>query len=117
MASGFRNVPGHGAVADADARRVVVGNRKLMADEGVQLGDLLARRDELASAGLTAVLVGVDGRAMAVIGLADAARETSAGAIPSVRELGAQVVRISAGPLATTSSPCPSLPGCSRRGA
>ena len=35
--SGFRNVPGHGAVADVDGHRVVVGNRKLMAQEGVEL--------------------------------------------------------------------------------
>ena len=95
VASGFRNVPGHGAVAEVDGRRVVVGNRKLMADEEVELGDLLARRDELASAGQTAVLVGVDGRAVAVIGLADAAREMSADAVRSLHELGAQVVMLS----------------------
>ena len=60
--SRFHNVPGHGAVADVGGRRVVVGNRKLMAQEGVELGALLARRDELAEPGRTAVLVAVDGR-------------------------------------------------------
>ncbi|MDN5796794.1 MAG: copper-translocating P-type ATPase, partial [Intrasporangium sp.] len=95
VASDFRNVPGHGAVADVDGHRVVVGNRKLMADEGVELGSLLADRDELASAGQTAVLVGVDGRGAAVIGLADAVRETSAEAVRSLHELGARVVMLS----------------------
>ncbi|HET6665606.1 MAG TPA: heavy metal translocating P-type ATPase, partial [Acidimicrobiales bacterium] len=79
--SAFRAVPGHGAVADVGRRRVVVGNRALMAQEGVEVGDLLVRRDELAATGRTAVLVGVDGRAVAVIGLADAVRETSAAAV------------------------------------
>ena len=37
-AAGFRNVPGHGATAHVDGRRVLVGNRALMAAEGVDLG-------------------------------------------------------------------------------
>ncbi|EWT03391.1 ATPase P [Intrasporangium oryzae NRRL B-24470] len=95
VASGFRNVPGHGAVAGVDGHRVVVGNRRLMADEAVELGDVLTERDRLASVGQTAVLVGVDGRGVAVIGLADAARETSARAVSSLHALGAQVVMLS----------------------
>jgi Cu2+-exporting ATPase len=94
-AAGFRNVPGHGADAQVSGRRVLVGNRKLMTDEGVDLGSLLARRDELASSGRTAVLVAVDGRGVAVIGLADAARETSAAAVSSLHELGIEVVMLS----------------------
>ncbi len=95
VASGFRNVPGHGAVADVDGHRVAIGNRKLMDLEGVDLGELEARRDELASAGQTAVLVGVDGRGAAVIGLADAARETAAAAVTALHDLGAEVVMLS----------------------
>lgn len=93
--SGFRNVPGHGAVADVDGHRVVVSNRKLMAQEGVELGLLLARREELAASGRTAVLVGVDGRGAGVIALADAVRETSAQTIRELHELGAEVVMLS----------------------
>ncbi len=39
-AKGFRNVPGHGAGAQVQGRRVLVGNRKLMADEGVDVAPL-----------------------------------------------------------------------------
>lgn len=42
VAPGFRNLPGHGTVVCVDARRVVVGSRRLMADEGVELESLLA---------------------------------------------------------------------------
>lgn len=69
----LRNVPGHGAMAGVQGRRVAVGNRKLMVEEDVDFGALMERRDELASSGRTAVLVGVDGRGVAVIGQADAA--------------------------------------------
>jgi Cu2+-exporting ATPase len=94
-AADFRNVPGHGADAQVSGRRVLVGNRKLMAQEGVDLGVLLARREELAQTGRTAVLVAVDGRGAAVIALADAVRETSAQAIRELHELGAEVVMLS----------------------
>jgi Cu2+-exporting ATPase len=94
-ATGFRNVPGHGAGAEVAGRRVLVGNRKLMAAEEVDLGTLVARRDELASSGRTAVLVAVDGRGAGVIGLADAARETSAAAVAALHEARVEVVMLS----------------------
>ncbi|GAA3166222.1 heavy metal translocating P-type ATPase [Blastococcus jejuensis] len=94
-AEGFRNVPGHGAGATVGGRRVLVGNARLMADEGVELGALAARRDELAGGGRTAVLVAVDGRAVGVIGLADAVRETSAAAVAALHEAGVEVVMLS----------------------
>src|SRR5262249_27170452 len=39
-ASGFENVPGHGAVAHVEGRRVVVGNQRLLRREGIDLGPL-----------------------------------------------------------------------------
>ena len=91
----FRNVPGHGALATVGGRRVAVGNRKLMVGEGVEFGALMQRRDELAAGGRTAVLVGVDGRGVGVIALADAVRETSAEAVSALHDLGVEVVMLS----------------------
>jgi P-type Cu2+ transporter len=93
--SHFRNVPGHGATAEVQGRRVAVGNRKLMVGEDVEFGALMQQRDELASSGRTAVLVAVDGRGAGVIALADAARETSADAVAALHELGVEVVMLS----------------------
>ena len=93
--NGFRNVPGHGATADVQGRRVAVGNRKLMVAERVDFGSLMDRRDELASSGRTAVLVAVDGQPAGVIALADAARETSAEAVSALHDLGVEVVMLS----------------------
>lgn len=91
----FRSVPGHGATATVAGRRVAVGNRKLMIEEDADFGALMDRRDELASTGRTAVLVAVDGRGVAVIALADAARETSAAAVIALHELDVEVVMLS----------------------
>ena len=93
-ASAFRNVPGHGAHADVNGHRVLVGNRKLMADQSVALGDLAARRDELAAAGRTAVFVAVDGRAVGVIALADAARDTAPAAVAALHDAGVEVIML-----------------------
>ena len=93
-AVGFRNVPGQGAGATVDGRRVIVGNRKLMIAENVQLGSLGTRRDEFAATGRTAVLVAVDGQAAGVIALADAARDTAAAAVAALHDTGIEVVML-----------------------
>ncbi|HET7474886.1 MAG TPA: heavy metal translocating P-type ATPase [Dermatophilaceae bacterium] len=93
-ATGFENVPGHGARADVDGRQVAVGNRRLMQRLGIELGAAERARDELAEQGQTAVLAAVDGRVAAVIGLADAARDTSATAVAALHEQRVQVVML-----------------------
>jgi P-type Cu2+ transporter len=93
-AEDFENVPGHGAVATVDGRRVAVGNLRLLAREGVELGGLAARREELAGGGRTAVIVAVDGQAAGLVGIADAPRETSAAAITALHEANVDVVML-----------------------
>jgi len=90
----FRNVPGQGASAQVQGRRVLVGNSRLMAAETIDAGLLAGRRDELAEAGRTAVLIAVDGRAVGMIALADAARSTAAAAVVALHESGIQVVML-----------------------
>jgi Cu2+-exporting ATPase len=93
-ANGFRNVPGHGATAEVGGHRVLVGNRRLMDSENVALGALREHRDRLAGEGRTAVLVAVDGRAVAVVALADAARDTAPAAVAALHEAGVEVVML-----------------------
>ena len=72
----------------ATAGGCVVGNRRLMDDEGVDVSALAARRDELAASGRTAVLVAVDGHGVGLIALADAVRPTSAAAVAALHDDG-----------------------------
>jgi Cu2+-exporting ATPase len=94
QAEGFENVPGHGAIAVVAGRRVAVGNRRLMEREGVELGELGDRRDELAAGGRTAVLASVDGAIAGVFGIADAVRESSPQAVAALHRLGVEVVML-----------------------
>ncbi|HEX9343876.1 MAG TPA: heavy metal translocating P-type ATPase, partial [Actinomycetota bacterium] len=80
-AAGFENVPGHGAVATVEGRRVAVGNLRLMERDGVELGSLSTRRQELAAGGRTVVVAAVDGRAAGLVAIADAPRPTAKAAV------------------------------------
>ena len=93
-AEGFENVPGYGALARVDGRKVAVGNTRLMDREGIDLGALASRGEEMTSAGRTVVWVAADGRAAALIGIADAPRPTSAAAVSALTEAGVEVVML-----------------------
>ena len=89
--TGFENVPGHGLLATVDGQRVAVGNTRLMTREAISLDRLDKRRDEMASAGRTVVIVAVDGRAAALIGISDAPRPSAKAAVAALREQGIRV--------------------------
>ena len=93
-ASDFRNVPGHGAGGAVDGRVVLVGTKKLMDDESIDLGSMDDARASKTAEGRTAVMVAVAGRVVGVIALADAVRETAAAAIVALHDVGVEVVMI-----------------------
>ena len=93
-AEDFDSVPGHGAIATVGARRVAVGNRRLMEREQIELGPLAQRRQEFAETGRTVVMVAVDGRAVGLIAMADTPRDTAAAAVAALRALDIAVVML-----------------------
>jgi len=97
----FEAIAGYGALAVVEGRRLVVGNNRLLVREGIGLDGLAARAGELAGQGRTTVQVAIDGRAAAVIAIADATRETAAEAIRALKALGVRPVMLSGDSLAT----------------
>jgi len=90
----FEAVPGEGAIAIVEGKRVAVGNARLLEREGISLDGLAERAYELAGEGRTTVQVALDGRAAGVIAIADAARDTSQAAVRALRELGVRAVML-----------------------
>jgi Cu2+-exporting ATPase len=90
----FEAVPGEGAIATVEGKRVAVGNARLLDREGISLNGLAGRANELAGEGRTTVRVALDGRAAGVIAIADAARDTSKAAVSALRELGVRAVML-----------------------
>ncbi|CAL9593469.1 Copper-exporting P-type ATPase [Streptomyces sp. enrichment culture] len=85
----FANVPGLGVQGVVEGHAVLVGRKRLLAEWSMGLPADLARAEEAAeAAGRTAVAVAWDGRARAVLEIADAVKDTSAEAIRRLRALG-----------------------------
>ncbi|GAB3866429.1 heavy metal translocating P-type ATPase [Nocardioides maradonensis] len=85
----FANVEGLGVQGVVDGHAVLVGRPRLLAEWSQQLPTTLQQRyDEAADRGLTAVAVGWDGRARAVLVVADAVKPGSAEAVAELRDLG-----------------------------
>jgi Cu+-exporting ATPase len=86
---GFENVPGLGVSGVVDGHAVVAGRTRLLADWSQHLPAALEEAKAAAEAeGRTAVAVGWDGEARAVLVVADAVKPTSAEAVRQLRELG-----------------------------
>ncbi|MFF3073198.1 heavy metal translocating P-type ATPase [Kitasatospora sp. NPDC057936] len=86
---GFENVPGLGVQGVVDGHAVVAGREALLNEWAQYLPEGLAAAKRTAeAAGRTAIAVGWDGEARAVLEVADAVKPTSAGAIAELRRLG-----------------------------
>ena len=95
LATGFRAVAGRGAVATVAGQVVVIGNRHLLHDEGIALGpELAAQAAPLLAQAKTVLYVAEGGRAVALLGVADTVRATSAAAIQRLQAQGIEVVML-----------------------
>jgi Cu+-exporting ATPase len=90
--SDFENVPGHGIRATVDGRELLVGNRKLLGDEGVDLSPAAATMERLEREGKTAMLVAIDGDLAGVLATADTVRESAMTTVGALQERGFEVV-------------------------
>ncbi|RKE19946.1 cation-translocating P-type ATPase [Streptomyces sp. TLI_171] len=89
----FTNIPGLGVQGTIDGHTVVAGREALLADRAQHLPPALAKAKTAAEqAGRTAIAVGWDGTARAVLEVADAVKPTSAQAITELRALGLRPV-------------------------
>ncbi|MGH3452602.1 MAG: heavy metal translocating P-type ATPase, partial [Haloechinothrix sp.] len=91
----FLSVTGHGVVAEVAGQRVAVGRRKLMAEEGLTIPqEVEEAASALESAGRTAVIVGWDGSAKGVIGVADTLKDNARSVVDALHEVGLEVAMI-----------------------
>ena len=93
-AQNFDSIPGHGAKATVNGKHILVGNRKLMRDNNIGLGDLQQSADSLEGAGRTVVYAAIDGKLAGLIAIADAPRESSKATVAKLKSLGIQVAML-----------------------
>ena len=101
VAEDFRSATGKGVLGRVEGRRVALGNRRLMEDLGVSLGDLAKRADALRADGQTVMLVAVDGQAAGLVGVADPIKSSTPEALRLLRESGVRIVMLTGDSRAT----------------
>ncbi len=87
----FESVPGHGVRARTSHGEVLVGNRKLLGDEGVDTHPAEETMDRLERDGKTAMLVALEGRVVGVVADADTVKQSAADAVESLQERAREV--------------------------
>jgi P-type Cu+ transporter len=90
----FDSIPGHGLEATVEGRTVLLGNRRLMSDRGVELGPLAGVAERFEAEGKTAMFVAVDGTLAGLLAVADTLKETSARAVIELKRLGLEAAMI-----------------------
>ncbi|HEY4659185.1 MAG TPA: heavy metal translocating P-type ATPase, partial [Gemmatimonadaceae bacterium] len=93
-AEGFTNVDGMGASARLGGDALLIGNRRLMDAEKVDLAGLEAKAAEMQGAGRTVVYVARAGRLWGLIAIADAARATARDTVRDLRARGVKVAML-----------------------
>ena len=91
----FQNVAGHGLQATIDGHSVLVGNVRLFADKKVDLGPIQAGIDRQLAAGQTMILLAVDGKAAAAVGVTDPIKPSAKRAVAELKKLGIKTAMVS----------------------
>jgi len=93
-ADNFKAIPGHGIEVTIEGVNVLIGNRKLMDERGVLLGELAIQSDRLADEGKTPMYVAVNNKISGIIAVADVVKASSAKAIKKLQSMGIEVAMI-----------------------
>lgn len=100
----FSGIAGHGVSAEVNGRNVLIGNLRLMEQEGVPLNGLVAKAQALQDEAKTAMWLAVDGQASVVIGVADTIKEGSKDAVAAMKARGLTVVMMTGDNQATANA-------------
>ena len=91
---GFDSVPGHGVQGRIDGEAVLLGNRRLMQREAVDISQVQPDMERLEADGKTAMLLASAGRLVAIIAVADTVKPEAKEAIAGLRAEKVQVIML-----------------------
>jgi len=92
--SDFESITGKGIRVAVDGHRLLVGNRRLLADAGLDVATLESDAERLSGEGKTPMLVAVDEAAAGLVAVADTVKDDSRSAVAALQKLGLEVVMI-----------------------
>lgn len=90
----FDTFSGKGVKARVDGRDVIIGNRMLLGEEGIDIAPVEGKLTELEDEGKTAILISIDKELSGVIAVADTLKETTSDAIDELKNAGLNVIML-----------------------
>ncbi|MHB9292584.1 heavy metal translocating P-type ATPase [Hollandina sp. SP2] len=90
----FKALTGRGIEAVINGVTLLAGNRKLLEERNISLGDLERESDRLAGEGKTPMFIVLDGKAAGIVAVADVLKKSSPQAIADLHKMGIQVAMI-----------------------
>ncbi len=93
-AEAFESMTGKGVKARVDRVNVTLGNRRLMEDLGIDVGELAKETETMRAEGQTVMFVAADGQLAGLIGMADPIKATTPEAISQLHQEGIRIVML-----------------------
>jgi len=90
----FNALPGHGVEVKYNGMEILLGNRKLMMKNKIDIESLEEEMQALEEDGKTAMLLAVNKKAAGIIAVADTLMEYSAEAVKTLQQMGLEVIMI-----------------------
>lgn len=100
----FKSVTGKGATAEIENKVIAIGNKALMSDLAISLGQAEVDADLLRQDGQTVMYIAVSGHLAGLLGVTDPIKETTIPAIKTLRALGLKVIMMTGDNLKTAES-------------
>jgi Cu+-exporting ATPase len=99
--SDFESITGGGVQGRANGRKVVVGNRTLLEEHGIDVHNVPSSVDALLNSGRTVMFVAVEGALAGVIAVGDPIKESTPSAIEALKNEGLRIVMLTGDATAT----------------
>ncbi len=90
--SRFKAIPGHGVEGLIGGKKVVLGNRRLMQQEKIEINE--KEVEKLETEGKTVMMLGVDGKLTGLIAVADTIKDSAQQAVKKLQKMGIEVVML-----------------------
>ena len=92
--SNFKAIPGHGIQVEIEGKVILLGNKKLMIENSIEVGDLGFKSDKLANEGKTPMYIAINNKLEGIIAVADTVKPSSKEAIENLHKMGIKVAMI-----------------------
>lgn len=90
----FKAIPGYGIEVTIEDKNMLLGNKKLMENRNIAVGEFQEKSDRLASEGKTPMYIVINGVLSGIVAVADTVKPSSEQAIKTLHKMGIKVAMI-----------------------